>query len=311
MPVFPASEEQTDRGIAGPRALGDHALEQFGQVIGLALGQHPLHPIGDLADRSCRWGTRPCRSRSRRGGCLRRRGLRRRRPFQRRDAVRETADRLRRNRFKRCFDSHFVGSFGHVFWTDVEIELGEDDVDRIPGGAGQRHRPAARLGVVDRPGAAARDFQGLRRAAVVVGRLGIDPLPERVAKDEGLKRGARLAVRLPGVVELFLLASLWVEASATISPVGRIDRGKCRRPGRLLGSRPRRHRRLPGVRLKLGVNRRVGLQAAVANGVDPVAFRSVPAGQGRRGKGHGLSGTCGRGAGRDHVVAASNRASPM
>ena len=139
--------------------------------------------------------------------------------FKRGDTDPQPADRLGRHRFERRGDTHLMGRVGDVFRADIEVELGEDGVDGVPGGAGERHRPPARLGVVDGPGAASRDLQGLRRGAVVVGRVGVDALLDRGRQDKGLEGGAGLPVGLPGVVELAFLAYPGVEASATISPL--------------------------------------------------------------------------------------------
>ena len=194
-----------DRGVAGAGPGGDHALQDPRHFVGLALGQNPFAGVGagfvdlavgelDFADRG-RVVVDAAVGEGRVGiGHL-----------QRRDPVGETADPLRRHRFQRRCDAHFFGGLGHVFGADVEVELGEDDVDRVHRRVGQRLAAAAgALGVVDGPGAAARQREGLRRAAVVVGRVGVDALLDRRGQDEGLERGAGLAVRLPGVVELVL-----------------------------------------------------------------------------------------------------------
>src|SRR5689334_13095510 len=161
-------------GVAGAGAFGDHRLEDLGDLIGLPLGEDALararfrfvdFAVGefDTADRG-RVVVDAAAGESRVAVGL----------FERRDADGETADPLGRHRFERGFDAHFVRRFGDVFGPDVEVELGEDDVDGVGRRRGQRHRAATRLGVVDGPGAAAGDCQRLRRAALVADAVWID-----------------------------------------------------------------------------------------------------------------------------------------
>src|SRR6185503_12936339 len=73
-------------------------------------------------------------------------------------------------------DPHLVRRPGDVLGTNVETELREDDVNRVPGRLRERIHAAARLGVVDGPGGASIiDLERLRRGAVVERRVGVDP----------------------------------------------------------------------------------------------------------------------------------------
>src|SRR5258708_1634981 len=80
-------------------------------------------------------------------------------------------------------------------------------------------------GVVDGPGAPAGRFERLRRGAVVVGRVGVDPLLDRRRQDVGLERGPGLPVRLPGVVELFFAGEAFGRGEGDDLTVLGVDRG--------------------------------------------------------------------------------------
>ncbi len=161
--------------------------------------------------------------------------------------------------------------FGHRFGADVEVELGVDDVDRVRRRALQRHHATAGLVVVDFPGAAAGDLQRHRRGAVVVGRFGVDALLDRGRQDEGLERGAGLALGLPGVVELLFAFTAFARGEGDDRPGFRVDRGEAGDRAAFVTGVTGFGDRGFGLGLQIGPDRRVGLEAAVADGVDPVA----------------------------------------
>ena len=109
-----------------------------------------------------------------------------------------------------------------------------------------------------------------RRGAVVVGRVGVDALLDRRRQDEGLERGARLAVRLPGVVELVFAGVAFGRGEGDDLAGVRVDRGEAGRRAAFRVADGSTVDRFFGLCLQARVDRRVGLEAAVADGVDPV-----------------------------------------
>ena len=135
----------------------------------------------------------------------------------------------------------------------------------------QRHHAAARLGVVDRPGRAARGLQRLRRAAVVVGRVGIDALLDRRRQVVDLERGPGLALGVGGEVELAGQRVALGRGQRDDLTVRRVDRGqRRRRSAARVADRAGVDGALRG-RLEPRLDRRIDLEAAVLDGVQPVA----------------------------------------
>ena len=125
-------------------------------------------------------------------------------------------------------------------------------------------------------------------------------------EDEGLERGAGLAVRLPGVVELRFGGVAFGRGEGDDRAGLRVDRGEAGgRAAFRVTDVARVLDRFFGLRLQVGVDRRVGLEAAVADGVDPVAVDQLLLDQVEEERGRGSPGTCRRGRGRGRWSIAS------
>ena len=251
----------------GAGAFGDVVVQQPGHLVGDRFGQHPLG-VGRFRAVDVAVGEDHLANRDRvvvdAAGGERRVGVGQ---LQRRDPQPQAADPLGRDPIEPGRDPHRLRRLGDGLGPDVEVELGEDGVVGGHRRLLEVDRPlVALVGGVDFPVAPVGEVE-VERFRAVEGRVRVDPLLDRGGEDEGLEGRAGLAMALGGEVEL----AGGVVGAGDHRPdvaVAGVDRDQ--RRGRVGRVGQGRAQRLEADPLQVGIDRRLDLEPAAANGVDPV-----------------------------------------